>query len=369
MNEIPLVNLRRQYDLLKPEIKDAMERVFMTSDFILGEDVTFFESEFADFIGVKYAIGVASGTDALILALKACGVGSFDEVIVPAFTFIATAYAVSSCGARPVLVDVRETDFNMDPEKLADACTPKTKAIIPVHLYGCAAQMDSIRAFANKRNLLVIEDACQAHGARYGQEPAGGMSEAGAFSFYPGKNLGCFGDGGIVTTNDDNLAKKIRTMRNYGQSKKYHHDLVGFNSRLDSLQAAVLRVKLKYLKDWNLNRRKLVDVYHEALKEVAIGLPCAPCFNPGHVYHLFVIRTKWRDDLLNFLLANGIGAAIHYPVPIHLHKAYDSLGYKAGDFPMAELLSRQVLSLPIFPEMFHDEILRVVEAVRQFLGD
>lgn len=364
--QIPLVDLRRQYDNLKLEIADAMENVLVCSDFILGKDVSLFESEFADFIEVKHAVGVASGTDALILALKACGVGPSDEVIVPANTFIATAYAVTASGARPVLVDVREFDYNLDPNKLAAVRTEKTKAILPVHLYGCAADMDAIKGFAEKYGLLVIEDACQAHGACYRQDKVGGMAKAGAFSFYPGKNLGAYGDGGIVTTNDEDLAQKIRMTRNYGQSKKYHHDLIGLNSRLDSLQAAVLRVKLKYLKDWNTKRRQLAKMYIEALEPLPVSLPCAPDSGFGHVYHLFVIRTERRDDLLSFLNTKGIGAGIHYPAPVHLHRAYDNLGYKIGDFPVAERLCKEVLSLPIFPEMTFDELYQVTEAIKQF---
>lgn len=369
MKQIPLVDLRRQYDRIKLEISVAMENVLTNSDFILGKDVDLFESEFADFVGVKHAVGVASGTDALVLALKACGIGPSDEILVPANTFIATAYAVSACGARPVLVDVRETDYNLDPDKLIGACTQRTRAILPVHLYGCTADMNAIREFAEKFGLLVIEDACQAHGARYGQELAGGMTKAGAFSFYPGKNLGAYGDGGGVTTNDDNIAKSVRMMRNYGQSKKYHHDIIGLNSRLDSLQAAVLRIKLKYLEEWNANRCQLARMYSEALEGLPITLPCAPASQFGHVYHLFVIRTERRNDLLSFLNTKGIGAGIHYPVPVHLHHAYESLGYKIGDFPVSERLSEEVLSLPIFPEMTHDELFHVVEMVKQFFGN
>lgn len=361
---IPLVELAGQYRMLRDEILPAMDGVMSEAQFILGEDVTRFEEEFAAFCGAKYCVGVASGLDALQLALRAVGVGTGDEVITAANTFIASALAVTHTGATPVLADVREDDFNLDPEAVERAITPRTKAILPVHLYGQPARMDEIRDIARRHGLKVVEDACQAHGARYGAARAGAMGDAGCFSFYPGKNLGGYGDGGAVVTDDPRVAERLRLDRNYGSRIKYIHDSAGFNSRLDTLQAAVLRIKLRRLDGWNARRRELAALYRELLADADVLLP-AEMRGVEHVWHLFVVRHPERDRLLADLHARGIGAGVHYPIPIHEQAPYAGVRTVPDGAPVSTMLARQILSLPLYPEMTEAQVAEVADAVRE----
>ena len=358
--EIPFVDLKRQYDLIKEEINIKINEVLQNTHFILGENVEIFEKEFANYCGVKYCVGVASGSDALTLCLKALGIGEGDEVITVPNTFIATVDAISRNGAKPVFVDIDTETYNMDVTKIEEEITDKTKAIIPVHLYGQPADMDAIIKIAKKYDLKIIEDACQAHGAEYKGKRVGSLGDAGCFSFYPAKNLGAYGDGGMVVTNNEELAEKIRMLRNYGQSKKYYHDFMGYNSRLDEIQAAVLRVKLRYLDEWNDKRREHAKLYDELLENASgIETPTEKDY-VKHVYHLYVMRCKNRDDLQHYLSSKGISTGIHYPIPVHLQMAYKHLEYKQGDFPITEKYSKEILSLPMFPELTDEEIEAVV---------
>ena len=346
---IPLVDLRSQRRPIAEDIEAAIGRVLERCDFILGKEVSLFEEEFAEYCGSPHAIGVASGTDALYLACRALGLGEGDEVIVPAMTFASTAFAVSLTGARPVLVDVRSEDALIDPSKIETAVTPRTKAIIPVHLYGNCADMAAVGAIAAKHSLSVIEDAAQAHGALYAGRRAGSLGDVGCFSFYPGKNLGAYGDGGLVTTARADIAERIRVLRNCGSLVKYHHEEIGLNSRLDTLQAAILRVKLKRLDEWNATRRGLAAHYDTALNGI-FGIDRTR-HAAGSVHHLYVVRLPRRDAVLKALNAEGIGAAIHYPFAVHELTAYASLGYRPGAFPAAEDWARRCLSLPLYPEL------------------
>jgi dTDP-4-amino-4,6-dideoxygalactose transaminase len=365
---IPMVDLVGQYRNLREDILPAMERVMDTGQFILGEEVGLFESEFARYCGVEHCVGVNSGTDALLLALRALDIGPGDEVITAANTFIATALAISNVGADPVLVDVREGDFNLDPARVEEAITPRTRAIIPVHLYGQPADMDALRAIAERHDLRIVEDACQAHGAWHGEQRTGTLGDIGCFSFYPGKNLGAYGDGGAVVTNDAALAGRLRLDRQYGQKVKYVHESLGLNSRLDSMQAAVLRVKLRHLDEWNDRRRALASLYTRLLEECGVVLPQE---HEGlhHVWHLYVIRHPERDALLEALNAEGIGAGIHYPVPIHEQTPYRHVRTVPEGAPVASALAREILSLPLFPEMTGEQVERVVAAVRRFTAE
>ncbi len=365
---IPLVDLKAQRQAISEEIATAIARVVERCDFILGEEVSLFEGEFAEYCGVASAIGVASGTDALHLACRALEIGAGDEVIVPAMTFASTAFAVSLTGARPVIVDVREDNALIDPEKIDCAITSRTKAIIPVHLYGQCADMAAICAVAREHSLAVIEDAAQAHGAVCAGKRAGSLGDVGCFSFYPGKNLGAYGDGGLVTTARHDIAERLRLLRNCGSQAKYHHEKVGLNSRLDTLQAAILRAKLTHLEDWNAARRRIAAHYDEALRAIS-GVQCTP-ETPGSVHHLYVIRLAGRDNVLQALNARGIGAGIHYPFALHELEAYASLGYRAGDFPVAENWARRCLSLPIYPELTAAQLNFCVAALEAALrGD
>lgn len=367
--EVPFVDLQRQIRPLQDEFRTAIWGVCERADFILGSETERFEQAFARWIGVDHAIGVASGLDALRLSLVALGIKKDDEVILPTNTFIATALAVTAVGARPVLVDCESHSYNMDPTKLAAAVTARTRAILPVHLAGHPADMTAIMRVANHHQLAVVEDACQAHGAATQGRQCGAWGNAGCFSFYPGKNLGAFGDGGIVTTNDSTLAQKIRRLRHYGQQAKYDHIELGCNSRLDTLQAAVLNVKLPRLEGWNIARRRHADQYRQTLQGVGdlhLPVPCSE--DASHVYHLFMIETEQRDALQRHLGTAGVQTGIHYPVPIHLQPAYVDLGYRRGVFPVAELLASRILSLPMFPELRSEEIEYVVSSIRQFFG-
>lgn len=363
---IPLVDLQVQYRALSEEINRAVQAVMERGDFILGSEVSAFEEEFAAYCGARYAVGLANGTDALHLCLRACGIGRGDEVITAANSFIASASAISFTGATPVFADVDPRTCTIAPRAIEAAITPRTRAIVPVHLYGHPADMDPILAIARRHGLIVVEDACQAHGAEYKGRRVGSLGDAAAFSFYPGKNLGAYGDGGAATTNDPDVAERLRMLRNYGQRVKYQHDFLAFNSRLDTLQAAILRVKLRYLDAWNERRRQAAALYTARLAPQGVSTPCVSP-DVQHVFHLYVIRWRERDALLHALNRQGIGAGIHYPVPIPQQKAYCGLGYQPGDFPVTEALCREVLSLPIFPEITPEQIEAVCAAVTAFL--
>ena len=367
--EVPFVDLQRQIRSLQDEFQAAIWGVCERADFILGGETERFEQAFAGWIGVDYAVGVASGLDALRLSLVALGIKTNDEVILPANTFIATALAVTAVGARPVLVDCEPHYYNLDPKKLAAAVTNRTRAILPVHLAGNPADMTAIMRVATHYKLAVVEDACQAHGAAIQGQQCGAWGNTGCFSFYPGKNLGAFGDGGIVTTNDSTLAQKVRRLRHYGQDAKYEHKELGCNSRLDTLQAAVLNVKLPRLESWNISRRKHADHYRQGLRGVGdVRLPALCPEDVSHVYHLFMIETEHRDALHRHLGSAGVQTGIHYPVPIHLQPAYADLGYRRGAFPVAEMLASRILSLPMFPELRSEEIEHVVSSIGQFFA-
>jgi dTDP-4-amino-4,6-dideoxygalactose transaminase len=357
---IPLVDLGAQYESLRSEINAAIQQVLDARCFILGPPVGEFEAAFARFCGAAHCVGVASGTDALQLMLRGLGIGPGDEVIVPAFTFIATALGVSLAGATPVLADVRREDGLLDPDKILPAITPRTKAVLPVHLYGRCADMEPIRAVAAAHGLLVLEDAAQAHGAKYRGQPAGSLGHAAAFSFYPGKNLGAYGDGGAVTTSDPALAERLKLLRNWGSRRKYYHEEVGFNSRLDSIQAAVLGVKLEHLARWNAQRRQNAAVYDSLLenKPQYARPPDSP--QCESIYHIYAVRCANRDAVLARLNADGIQAGIHYPFPVHRLEAYKHLNRDRRAFPESEAWAAECLSLPMYPELTPSQMEYVV---------
>ena len=357
--QVPFLDLKAHHEPLKDEILAAIHEVIAVNAFAGGPFVEKFEREFAAFCNCEHAIGVGNGTDALWLVMLALGIGAGDEVITVPNSFMATAEAISYTGAKPVFVDVDEGTYTMDPKLLERAMTPRTKAIIPVHLYGQCADMDPILEIAGKRKIPVIEDACQAHGAAYKGRKAGSLGIAGCFSFYPGKNLGAFGEAGAVTTNDEGLAKRIQMFRDHGQAKKYYHAVIGWNARMDGIQGAVLRVKLKYLAKNNERRLGHAKRYDQAFAGTKVVCTTrADCGSP--VYHLYVLRVRQRDEFMKNLAARGIGTAIHYPVPIHLQEAYASLGLKPGSFPVSEAAAEEIVSLPMFPELTEQQ----VEAVR-----
>ena len=363
---VPFVRLDRDNPELLEELLAEVRSVAEDSAFILGRHVEGFEADFAAYCDADHAVGVGSGTEALTFALQALGVGAGDEVIVPANTFIATAEAVSLAGATPRLVDPDPATGLLTAELIAAAMGPEVKAIMPVHLYGATVDMDPILELADAAGIPVIEDACQAHGARYKGRRVGSLGAAGCFSFYPAKNLGAWGDGGAVVTNDRAVADAVRLVRSHGENPRYHHRIVGTTSRLDGLQAAVLRIKLRHLDDWNASRRVAADALHRALEGTAVELPLAPVADGDHVYHLFVIRCDDRDGLREHLAARGIASAIHYPVPIHRTEAYADLGLQAGSMPFAERSADRILSLPIFPGMTADDAEAVAAAVRDW---
>ncbi|MDA2923806.1 DegT/DnrJ/EryC1/StrS family aminotransferase [Acidobacteria bacterium AH-259-L09] len=365
MITIPLVDLTSQYRSLSSELKSAVQRVMERGDFILGQEVADFESEFAQFCGTAHAVGLANGTDALHLSLRACGIGPGDEVITAANSFVATAAAISFAGATPVFADVDARTYTLDPAAVEKKITPRTKAIIPVHLYGQPADMDPIMELARNHMLKVIEDACQAHGAEYKGKRVGSIGDLAAFSFYPAKNLGAFGDAGAATTNDPELAERLRMLRNYGQRQKYYHDFPAFNSRLDTIQAAILRVKLRHIEEWNARRRQAALVYERLLAETQFSPP-SPAPYSKHVFHLYVIRSRRRPELCNFFHQRGISAGIHYPKPVPFQKAYMHLGHQPGDFPVTEAACLEVLSLPMFPEITQTQIETVCRALQEF---
>jgi len=362
---VPFVDLKAQYRSIRGEIETAIHDVIESSGFVLGPAVERFEAEFAEYLGVDYVIGINSGTMALQLALLAIGVGPGDEVIVPAHTFVATAAAVSHVGASPVLVDVLARTGNLDPSLLEGAITSRTRAILPVHLYGQPADLDPILELAEPRGIAVIEDACQAHGALYRGLPVGTFGIASCFSFYPGKNLGAYGEAGAVATDDPAIAARIRRLRNHGERERYKHVEIGFNARMEGIQGAVLSVKLRHFNEWNDARRVCAADYAAALSECGLELPGVEP-DRNHVYHLYVVRTGDRDDLRQHLAEQGIQTGLHYPVPIHLQEAYRGLGYCEGDFPVAEHWAARCLSLPMYAELTTAQVDEVVEGVKSW---
>jgi dTDP-4-amino-4,6-dideoxygalactose transaminase len=362
-SKIPFLDLQATYLELKPEIDEAVARVLSSGWYLLGNEIQAFEREYAAFVGTRHCIGVANGLDALFLSLRAKGIGAGDEVIVPSNTYIATWLAVTMTGATPVPVEPIEATYNINPSLLKAAITTRTKAIIVVHLYGQTADMDSTLEVAKQHGLFVLEDAAQSHGATYKGRQAGALGDAAGWSFYPGKNLGAFGDAGAITTNDDDLAEKLRVLRNYGSKVKYVNEVQGVNSRLDELQAAVLRVKLQYLNSWNERRCQIAKIYLEGLKDTQLILPFVPDWvNPA--WHIFVIRHPDRDRVRTALEKEGVGTLIHYPIPPHLQDAYSSLNFKQGSFPISEIIHQEVLSLPIGPHLSLEDAARVVQVLR-----
>ena len=355
---IPLVDLRAQYLAIQPDIDAAIQRVLTSTGFIMGKEVSTFESAFAEYCGAGEGIGVASGTAALHIALRACGIGEGDEVITSPFTFMGTAEAILHAGATPVFSDIDPISYNLDPLQVEDRITDETKAIIPVHLYGHPADMGSLLEIAERRGLKVIEDAAQAHGSEYRGRRAGSMGDAACFSFYPAKNLGAYGDAGMIVTGDPDIAGEARLLRDHGRQGKYEHLSVGFGERLDALQAAILGAKLPYLDEWVDARRQVATQYVELLSGRDVGLP-SEADDVKHSYHQFVVRLKDRDACFDRMTANGIGAGVHYPMPLHLQPALNKLGYRPGDFPNSEQAAKEVMSLPIFPEITMDQVAEV----------
>lgn len=378
---VPMLDLSRQYNALRKEMTKAIARVCESQHYILGEDVTAFENESAEFLGVKFAIGCASGTDAIWLSLIAAGINPSDEVITTPFSFFATASTIVRAGAKPIFVDVDSDTLNIDPacveERLRRGTSAKIKGLMPVHLYGQCADMDELSRVASDFKLKIVEDAAQAFGATWRGKRAGGLGIAGAFSFYPTKNLSCYGDGGLITTNDEKVAAHARSLRAHGSTKRYYHDEIGWNSRLDSLQAAILRVKLKYIEDWNKQRKKRADAYDLLFKSAGLlasrgASKSAPVRilkrdpNASHIFHQYVVRVERRDELKVFLDKQNIGNMVYYPVPLHLQKCFAYLGYAPGDLPESEKAATDVLALPIFPELTSEEQSAVVTAIAEF---
>ena len=362
---VPFVDLQASYLALKDEIDAAMRHVLARTDFVMGAAVGEFEESFAVYCGVRHAVGVDSGFSALELTLRAYGIGEGDEVITAANTFIATAGAIHAVGARPVLVDVTPDTYTIDPDRVMAAVTPATRALMPVHLYGHPADMDALNTIAAEHGLVVIEDACQAHGARYRDRQTGCLGDAAAFSFYPSKNLGAFGDGGMIVTDDAEVASKLRKLRNLGTSAKYHHEIKGFNRRLDTLHAAVLQAKLRHLDTDNASRRRTAELYTDLLADVPVVTPSARP-DVEHVFHLYVVEVDDRRRLQDHLRAAGVATGIHYPIPIHLQTAYCSLGYRPGTFPVTERSAQHILSLPMYPDMPLTAIAHTAASVRAF---
>lgn len=367
--KVPFVDLKIQYQAIRDEVKGEIDRVLESTQFILGTNVAEFEKEFAAYCGTKFAVGVASGTDALLLALEALHIGPGDEVITVVNTFIATAASIADTGARPVFVDIDSKTYNLDCNQIEAKLSKKTRAIIPVHLYGQPADISPIMEIARRKKLAVIEDAAQAHGATYQGKRAGSIGNIGCFSFYPSKNLGAYGDAGAVTTDDADICARVRLLRDHGREGKYSHSVCGHNSRLDEIQAAVLRIKLRRLDAWNKRRQEIAGLYSKLLK----GLPqvTAPEKLPGasHVYHVYVIRCRQRDELQQWLASKEISTGIHYPIPLHQQKAFASLGHVKGDFPVAEKTASEIISLPMYSEMGDDAVEYVCHQIRNFYTD
>src|SRR5947209_1046398 len=372
--EVPLIDLKPQHSALREELRAAVERVFDSQQFILGEDVRLLESEVARYTRTEYAVGCASGSDALLLALLALDIGEGDEVVTTPFTFFATASAIARAGARPVFVDIEPRTYNINPAKVEAAITERTRAIVPVHLYGQCAEMDDILGVAERHKLAVVEDAAQAIGAEDRGRRAGSMGAVGCFSFYPTKNLGAVGEAGMLTTDDPALAERLRRLRVHGGATEYQHEELGFNSRLDTLQAAVLRVKLPHLDAWSQARRERADTYTRLLADAGLGELVTPPFvrhEGRHIFHLYVIRVPARasrDALIEHLKQNGVGTKVYYPVPMHLQQCFAYLSYKEGDFPEAERAARETLALPMFPELTDEQQQYVVATVRRFFA-
>jgi len=372
--KVPMLDLPRQYQRLKDEIDAAIQGVLSRGSYIMGPEVKEFETNMARFLGIKHAIGVASGSDALVLSLHALGIGAGDKVIVPTFTFFATAGAVSRLGAQPIFVDIDSVSYNLDLNQVEAILNKETgvKAVIPVHLFGLPCDMERLMELASLYKLKVVEDACQAIAAELPYQgenkKAGTIGHTGCFSFFPSKNLGCFGDGGMVVTNDDELAEKIRVLRVHGSKPKYYHKVTGYNSRLDTLQAAVLNVKLKYLDEWTQKRRQVAGAYNEEFQAAGLqdSVVC-PQVAGGHVFHQYVIQVDKRDELAAYLKDRGIATAVYYPLPLHLQECYKNLGYQEGDLPAAEKLCQKVLALPIDPELSREQIKHIVKTIREFL--
>lgn len=362
---IPIVDLQRQYLTIKEEIDNAITEVFNSSQFILGKQVEEFEKEFANYIGAKYAIGVGSGTEALHLALVAIGIKEGDEVITVPNTAIFTISAITFANAKPVFVDIEKNFYTIDVQKIEDAITKNTRVILPVHIYGQCSDMDEIMKIAKRYNLKVIEDSCQAHGAEYKNKKAGSIGDLGCFSFYPTKNLGAYGDGGIIVTNNPELTERLKMLRNGGQIKRYYHKIKGFNSRLDEIQAAILRVKLKYLDKWNNSRREKALLYNQLITNEKIAKPVEASYGK-HIFHLYVVKTNERDKFQEYLKNNGIQTLIHYPIPLHLQEAYEYLGFKKGKYPVTEEIANTILTLPMFPELSNKEIEYISEVINNF---
>ena len=365
---IPFLDLKAQYHNIRDEVRATVYAVLESGQFVLGKEVESFEVEFADYCRTQYGVGVNSGTSALHLALLAAGVGPGDHIITVPFTFVATVAAILYCGARPVFVDIDPHSYTMDVHQIENAIGERTKAILPVHLYGQSADMDPILTLARRHGLVVIEDAAQAHGATYKNRPVGGIGDLGCFSFYPGKNLGAYGEGGIVLTNNPEYARVMRMLRDWGADKKYNHVLKGYNYRMEAIQGAILRVKLRHLERWTENRRAHASWYHIHLKDCEVTLPPAMSY-ARHVYHIYAIRTKSRDLVQQHLLEKNVQTNIHYPAPVHLLKAYADLGYPAGSFPVAEQIAREELSLPMFAELSTQSLETIESTLRTVVRD
>jgi dTDP-4-amino-4,6-dideoxygalactose transaminase len=365
MKNIPLVDLKAGFEPIRQEVMQAIESVFAGMNLYLGPNVSGLEEEFSAYCKARYAIGVGSGTEAIQIALLGCGIGEGDEVITTPNTFFATVEAIAYTGATPVFVDIDPRTFTIDVNQIEQRISKKTRAIIPVHMYGQSADMDPVMELAQKHGIRVIEDACQAHGAEYKNRKCGAMGDAGCFSFYFTKNLGGYGEGGIAVTGAQDMNQQIRLYRNHGHTTKFEHTVIGYNSRLDEIQAAILRVKLKYLDAYNDSRRRIAALYGELLKDTPLQLP-EEAENRRHVYHLYVVRTRERERLQEYLSGKGVGTGIHYKLPIHLQEACRKYGYRAGDFPEAERASSEILSLPIYPELGNEDIGYIAETIKRF---
>ena len=374
---IPFLDLKANYNSIKPEVDAAIQNVLDNTAYILGASVQNFEKDFAAAQQVKYCLGTSSGTDANHLVLWGLGVGAGDEVIIPANTFIATAWGSTLCGATPVFVDCHPESYNIDPAKVEAAITSKTKAIVAVHLYGQSADLDPLKEIAKKHNLILVEDAAQAHLAEYKGKPIGGLTAAASFSYYPGKNLGAYGEGGAVTTNDEELFNRVKKLREHGQSQKYYHDSFGHNYRMEGIQGAVLGVKLKHLNKWTDARRAVAAKYNAGLKDVVKVITPKEMSYAKHVFHLYVIQlndgsleasNKLRDNLKDYLTQQGVNVGLHYPIPLHMQECFKGLGYKKGDFPNSERIAEAGLSLPMFPEMDDEQINYVVGKIKEYFN-
>jgi dTDP-4-amino-4,6-dideoxygalactose transaminase len=368
MKKIPLLDLKAQMAPIREELLQAVAKVLDNGQYIMGPEVKAFEEEVARYVGVKHAIGVANGTDALLLALDAAGVGAGDEVITTPFTFFATAEVVSQLGATPVFVDIDEKTYNIDVKQIEAKITDKTKAIIPVHIFGQPANMDEIMALAEAHNLFVLEDSAQALGSEYKGRKIGTLGHAATYSFFPTKNLGGYGDGGMVVTNDDELAQKIRILRVHGSNPKYYHSMIGYNSRLDEMQAAMLRIKLRHLDDWNNGRRERAALYNELLKDTPLITPYA-AEDRKHIYHLYIVQADDRDQLMAYLKEKGISTGVYYPVPLHQQDVYKPLGYEKGSLPVSEYMSNRTFALPLYAELETETIHKIVDTIKEYYAN